>query len=121
MPLPIVWDERIHKVALHWRQSGYQDSENGKDPEKSGTRFIFDLNFDRLGPVQLDGLMRAKRLDIALRTALPLSTAMRQILSQRYAESIALAGLGGEIHFQTGTECWVRIKPSALPVRTSWA
>lgn len=122
MPLPMAWDGRIHRVALHWRESGgREDSEkDGKNSGKNGARFIFDLTFDRLGPVQLDGLMRGKRLDIALRTTVPLGAAMRQTLSRRYADSIALAGLGGEIHFQTAPESWVKIRSSA-PARSSWA
>lgn len=122
MPLPMVWDGRVHRVALHWRESGgREDSDKeGKNSGKSGARFIFDLNFDRLGPVQLDGLMRGNRLDIALRTTVPLGAAMRQNLSQRYADCIALAGLGGELHFQTAPESWVKIKSHA-PARTSWA
>lgn len=122
MPLPMVWDGRVHRVALHWRESGgREDSDKeGKNSGKSGARFIFDLNFDRLGPVQLDGLMRGNRLDIALRTTVPLGAAMRQNLSQRYADCIALAGLGGELHFQTAPESWVKIKSHA-PSHSAWA
>lgn len=117
---PMVWDGQLHPVMLHYRER--EPGEGKKDaPERSeGARFVFDLSFDRLGPVQLDGLMRGKRLDVALRTAAPLGSAMREALRLRFSESVSAAGLSGEIHFQSDPKSWFRIKDDA-PGRSTWA
>lgn len=122
LPLPMVWDGQIHRIALHWREGGKE----GKDPQDdqpsapAGARFVLDLDFNRLGPAQVDGLMRGTRLDIALRTTAPLSAAMRYTLGERFSACLALSGLSGELHFQTDPESWFRIKMQ-VPRQNAWA
>jgi hypothetical protein len=56
-----------------------------KDQQGKQTRFIFDLSLDALGKVQLDGLFRAKRLDLIVRTLTPFSLPMQQDMRRIYS------------------------------------
>lgn len=110
MILPLSHHNEIHKIALHYKQ-GYNNDDS--EQSKSGrTRFIFDLNLDRMGKVQLDGIIQDKRLDLAIRTQQSLSKAMRNSMRQAYISALDEIGLFGELLFQYAPESWVTITPN---------
>jgi len=108
VPLPMYWDNEIHKITLYTRkddQSGQSD-----DPDKKGqTRFIFDLNLSRMGEVQLDGLLRDDRLDLVVRTGHPFSVSMQQTMKQAYTQALEETSLHGELSFQGDLKNWVNV------------
>jgi hypothetical protein len=57
MPIPFGTPEQVMRAQLHVRGATEQDGEetrnDGRGPAK---RFLLDLNFSRIGPMQLDGL-----------------------------------------------------------------
>ncbi|NCC22948.1 MAG: hypothetical protein EOM26_10895 [Alphaproteobacteria bacterium] len=109
MALPLAYNGEINKIALYWRDGGNgRNDEDGKDKEKQ-TRFIFDLNLSAMGELQLDGLLRGRRLDLVVRTRAPLSPAMQQDMRRTYAGAIGSTGLEGDISFQDDPERWVRV------------
>lgn len=110
--LPMAWDQQIHKIALHHRSEGGEKNENSGGKQ---TRFIFDLNFNRLGPVQIDGLFRDQRLDLIVRTQSILSSPMQNKMKTLYTEAITNSNLKGEIGFQHHPEQWVTFtKPTHM-------
>ncbi len=109
LTLPMQWQNDIHKVAIHYKHEDEQgDNENNK---VRGTRFIFDLTLDNMGPVQLDGLFRGDRLDVILRTNTRFSEAMQMEMKQVYAGAMAQTQIAGELSFQNRPEQWVKILP----------
>jgi hypothetical protein len=110
MTLPMVWDGDIYKIALYYKQEKEQD-EQGQSGGKQ-TRFIFDLAFNRMGKIQLDGLFRAARLDMIIRSEAPLSPAMQQQMRRDYLTALELTQLHGELNFQNKPEQWVKIEPA---------
>lgn len=108
VPLPMFYDGQIQKIALYVKQDGEHSGSN--DKEKTGqTRFIFDLDLDRMGGVQLDGLVREKRFDLVVRTQLPLSEPMRQTMKQSYSNALQDTDLHGDISFQGDIKNWVNV------------
>ncbi len=108
MPVPLAYQGEIHKAALYFRHQGGDDNKDGGHKEKQ-TRFIFDLSLSRMGGVQLDGLLREKRLDLALRTQRSLSETMRMDMKKLYAGALADTGFEGDIVFQDDPERFIRV------------
>lgn len=106
--LPMMWDGQMHKMMLYYRH----DDKNEKEGEESrrGTRFIFDLNLNRLGAVQLDGLHRQNRLDLIVRTRSALSPVMQQTMRRTYIEALGQSGISGELSFQNKPGQFVRVE-----------
>ena len=71
------------------------------DDEKNGTRFVVEADFTRLGPFQLDGLMRQQRFDLMVRSRIRLDERMRRDIEAIYEEARGLTGFAGSIAFQT--------------------
>ena len=67
-----------------------EDGEEGEEGEVEGaTRFVVELELSRLGPLQLDGLVRQSRFDLIVRTTSPLAAEMRRDILGIFDDSIA--------------------------------
>lgn len=106
---PYYADGQIDKIRMFYRRQGSGD--DSEESEKSGglTRFVLDLDLSQMGNVQIDGLIRDKRLDLILRTRQPFSEAVRQVLRQKYTGALELGEFSGELHFHGSAEQWVHI------------
>lgn len=120
MSIPLYAQGQIDKIHLYYR-SGDQgaDRDQEKKDKTGSTRFIFDLNLSAIGPVQLDGYVRGKVLDLAVRTEQPFSAAMRHDMTRRYIHVLESAGLEGALIFQSHPDKWVHITPRADILSTS--
>jgi len=124
MNIPLMWDGDIQKIALHYKHDSTNDDNQKKQSGNKGTRFIFDLNLDAMGKVQLDGFFRpisdsGPRLDIVLRTEERFSASMQAEMRRVYMDAIKPSQIGGELSFQDGIDSWVMIDaqdPAALGV-----
>jgi len=73
------------------------------DPNAVGSiHFLLDVELSRLGPLQLDGLIRGKRLDLMLRSQRPLDAPMRQELNEIFQNAQQATGYAGQLFFQAG-------------------
>jgi hypothetical protein len=117
MSLPLYWEGEIHKLALYYKQ----DSQSGKNGPEGGkqVRFLFDLNLDNMGKVQLDGLFRPKRLDLIVRSEAPFSQSMQMQMRRSYINALELTQVSGELSFQNKPEQWVTIKSERQKFGTS--
>jgi hypothetical protein len=88
----------VRPVRLYLRQRS--DGERG---DKEGSRFVLDVDTSRLGALQIDGLVRQRRFDVALRSHKPLSAEMRQDIAALFHNSISASGLAGDIIFTTAS------------------
>lgn len=68
---------------------------------KEGIRFAIEAELSRLGPVQLDCLVRDKRLILVLRSHRALGPELRQELRALFQRAIGPSGLGGDLSFAT--------------------
>ena len=108
--VPLYWDGEIYKIGLHYRHE-FQDGKDGEKGQKQ-VRFVFDLALDQMGKVQLDGLFRAQRLDLIIRTQQALSQPMQMRMRQAYINALAPTEVKGELSFQNKPEQWVTIQSS---------
>lgn len=106
--LPFEHQGQVTRLQLHVRAAG--EDEPGAEREKRGMakRFLLDLDFNRLGPMQLDGLVRPGQMDLVVRTRDLLPTGLTRELGGIYRASLDVAGYAGTLSFQTGAHRWVR-------------
>jgi hypothetical protein len=110
--LPFSDGQEIARIRLFVRNAG--DEEDGAGDGRSGgkaQRFVLDLELSRLGPIQLDGLVRDKRFDLILRMRDPFPDDMRREIQAIFTRTLAALGLSGDTSFQPGGRGWVTIQP----------
>ncbi len=94
------------------------DDENDKEKggHDDGTRFIVDVTFRTLGPLQLDGLIQRerRRFDLIIRSHVELPPEMRQDIAAIFAQACSDLNMTGGTQFQK-TPAFYEIQPSAQP------
>jgi len=88
---------------------GDEEGDEGKEKAKPGSRFLIDLEMSRLGPMQLDGLVRPNHFDLILRSHAGLPSDLRVQLIQVFADSVRAVGYSGGLSFQSGAKSWVKL------------
>src|SRR3546814_16346705 len=68
-----------------------------KKRRQNQTRFIIDFNLESTGPIQFDGFISVKQLDLILRSETTFGPAFRLDVSAIFEEAIALTGMTGSI------------------------
>jgi hypothetical protein len=106
---PVFDGERLQQIRMYMRRHGRKDP-NGDDPRSGGSRFVVEADLSRIGPIQLDGLVRKKQLDLILRTRVPLPEEMRSEITAIFTNALTSADLAGAVSFEEspGTEFKVR-------------
>jgi hypothetical protein len=91
------------------------DARRGPADEEAA-RFALEVELTRLGALQLDGLVRARRFDLALRSRRALPTALRAEIAEVFHDSLAAAGLTGDISFAVSATFPVGMKAAWQPI-----
>ncbi len=107
--IPVHNGAQIERIRLFLRGHG-EDEEEGTGSRK-GTRFVIDVELDRFGRLQLDGLVRArnKRLDLIVRTATPLPPQMHDDIRRIFRDANELTGITGGVGFQAAPPNFVEV------------
>lgn len=76
----------------------------GQDPDQDeeGQRFVLEVQFSVLGPVQLDGLIKEKQFDLHLRSLLPLPETLRRDTRQLFTDALDANGYTGSLNISYG-------------------
>jgi hypothetical protein len=96
MAVPILDGDRFNEVRFHIQKRRKSDQSN----EESGSRFVVEATLSTLGPLQLDGLVRAQRIDLIVRTARPLPGLMRRNIEALFAQSLMDSTYRGGVSFR---------------------
>lgn len=112
-PIPLLYQNEISKVLFHVRR---EPDEEGKQQEKGATRFVMDVSLTRMGDVQLDALVRGNRVDLMVRTELPVSLSMQDAMRTAYAKALDNTNIFGDIGFQSDVKNFISVlgRESAL-------
>ena len=108
MVLPLFVDGGAQALTLlvrQWGEGGHPQTGDGAEPDDGpdGTRFVVDVTLSRLGALQLDGLLRGQRFDLAVRSARPLGSAIERDIAELFARALEADGLTGGVRFEVGT------------------
>jgi hypothetical protein len=63
---------------------------------------MLDVELSRIGPLQIDGLVRDKRLDLVVRTREALPDEMRHDINRIFSDAGDITGFKGVLTFQAG-------------------
>jgi hypothetical protein len=72
-----------------------------KPAGQDGIRFVLEAELSRLGPVQLDCLVRSKRLILVLRSHRGLSPELREEMRAVFQRALHATGISGDLSFAT--------------------
>jgi hypothetical protein len=75
---------------------------------QEGVRFALEVELSRIGPIQLDCLVRANRLILVLRSHRALSPELRQEMREVFRGATVRAGIAGDLSFATAAAFLVR-------------
>ncbi len=113
--IPIHDGDQLQQLRLFLRNGG-QDGDGGPgQDDEDPTRFVVEVEMSHLGDLQLDGLVREKRLDLILRSRAPLPEFMRRDITQIFHEANEVTGNQGKIGFQSS------LKWKAMPIEAPQA
>lgn len=117
MQMPLLHGDVVDPIRLYLRRpdgQGDGDGEGGGKSGDQGQRFVVDVTLSSLGRLQIDGLMRrsTRRLDVLVRSALPLPAEMRVEIGRIFADCCSASGVSGEAGFQVTRRF---IEPAAAP------
>jgi hypothetical protein len=100
MLLPMFLGQRVERIRLTMRRPP-EDDEEARVRDEVGTRFLVDVEMSRLGPMQLDGLVKraSRRFDLILRSKQPLPTDLKADIRGIFERSLDGAGLVGKVSF----------------------
>jgi len=95
--LPMLDEAAVQPIRLYVRNQ--RDDGKGGGQSQQGSRFVLDLDLSRLGPLQLDGLVRGPRFDLVLRSHEPLDPAMKAEIGSLFRAALDGSGLSGDVAF----------------------
>ena len=107
MAMPIFANGQMHQARMYLRKDNSGGDDGAETP--SGTRFIVEVDLTRLGSLQLDGLVRPRRIDLIMRSREALPPAMRHDITEIFNREVARPGHAGALTFQ--------VDPRLSPVR----
>ena len=96
---PVFDGERLQQIRMYMRRYGGKASD-GDESQSGGSRFVVEADLSRIGPIQLDGLVRKKQLDLILRTRNPLPEPMRSEITAIFADALTTTDLAGTVSFE---------------------
>jgi len=108
-PVPFAGPDRIDHLRLHVRAIGPDGKDERGEARPRTRRFLVELDLTALGPMQLDGLVQPKRLDLMVRTRTLLPTPLKADLHAIFQDSLQAVGFAGILGFQTGAHGWVTL------------
>jgi hypothetical protein len=102
--IPLYDGDQLQQIRLFLRHGGHDQDGGGGQDDEDQTRFVIEVEMSHLGDLQLDGLVRDKRLDLILRSRAPLPDFMRRDIVQIFHETNEITGNRGNISFQSSLE-----------------
>jgi hypothetical protein len=97
--IPLLDDGTVRQINLFYRRDRGKDGKS-EDGDKSGTRFIVEVDMSKMGPFQFDGLVREKRFDLMVRSHVALTPKMREDIAALFQEALAIGDYKGNLLFQ---------------------
>ena len=103
---PLQVGGEVTAVPLLTRQVP-QDDPDGKNTndddateENPATRFIVELDLTQFGQIQIDGLLKQKKLNIIIRSKIILPSEMKQRIGGMFITALEISGYRGDLQFK---------------------
>ncbi len=107
--LPFNDGRETHALPMLVRQMRDQSEDANKRNNRDGdqdkndaTRFVIDISLSKLGPVQMDGMIKSRHFDLIMRTERTMTPHMKNEISNIFSNALANNHFAGDVVFQTG-------------------
>lgn len=121
---PVVGDWKSYPIPLHNNNQfqivnfyvhgdgGRQDGTSSLEAvsKRKNTRFVIDVRMSQLGPMQLDGFIQLRKLDIMVRSEHVLPEGLHSELRKVYTNALSGIDYAGSLNFQVGRHHWLIIQ-----------
>ncbi|HRQ80798.1 MAG TPA: hypothetical protein PKZ97_06745, partial [Azospirillaceae bacterium] len=107
--LPIYDQSGINPLHLYFHPLPDPEKPEDKPGAPKATRFVLDVELSRLGPLQLDGMVKPPQFDMILRSRTALPAELRDELRTIFADSLAAVGYAGGLTFKADVRGWVNL------------
>jgi len=94
--IPIVDTAALRQLRVYTRRRKIKGSAGD-----ASSRFVVEVEFEQLGPLQIDGLVHKPRLDLIMRSHHEIPPALQAGIAGVFGQTCDGAGLIGKIFFQT--------------------
>lgn len=91
--MPMMIGGKVEPIQIFMRRR-----KDAKKQQKQ-TRFIIDFNLESTGPIQFDGFVGSKQLDLVLRSETEFGPAFRVDVMAIFEEALAITGMVGSLRF----------------------
>ncbi len=98
--LPVFDGEALRQIRMSLRRSRKDE----KGERKDGARFIIEAELSKLGPLQLDGLVRMPQFDLAVRTRENMPPDLRANIVEIFNDALQATGMKGAVTFQVSRD-----------------
>lgn len=103
MPLIAMLLGQPHRPLDQDSHRGGRDGGHAEDGEET-QRFVMEVQFSVLGPLQLDGLINGHQFDLAMRSRISLPTEFKQEAKHLFDSALAASGFSGQLSVIENTE-----------------
>jgi hypothetical protein len=107
--LPMYDQSGVNPMHIFIHPFPEPEKEDEKAKAAKGARFLLDVELSRLGPLQLDGMVKPPQFDLILRSKTPLAPELRAELRSIFADCLGAVGYAGGVTFQSDLRAWVRL------------
>lgn len=91
--MPMMIGGKVEPIQIFMRRR------RDRKQQQPQTRFIIDFNLESTGPIQFDGLVSVKQLDLILRSETEFGPAFRVDVAAIFEEALAVTGMAGSLRF----------------------
>lgn len=110
----------VEPMRFFHREQGDHESEPKEQKHEGGQHFIVDIQFTRLGRLQLDGFVKKQpgarqRFDLVIRSEHTLEGDLKQGIRQIFQDAGAVTGFEGALSFLEGREALFALPATATP------
>lgn len=116
-PVPTYNNQQFQLINFYVHSDGHKQQNSSAEPSAkqnpSHVRFLIDVRFSQLGPLQLDGFAQTKKLDIIIRSEQTLPPGLHHELRSLYTKALSGLGYAGSLNFQVGRNGWITMQPSS--------
>lgn len=96
--MPVPQDSSFGELWLYLKDKS-DDEKLAANKDDEAKRFVIETSFQKMGPLQLDGLATQKTVDLMFRSLIPVEEKMRDDIRALFGNTITALGLTGSIRF----------------------
>jgi hypothetical protein len=111
--IPLFDNEKMQLMKLYIYNPPGQDKQKRKSDPNWARRFLIDITLSRLGPVQFDGLVHHRRLELVVRTDRALNQELRSELVKHFQRTLEEVRYTGTLVFNAQRAGWVDIRETS--------